>query len=82
MGVDAEWLLQNGGYDERFYGWGCEDDELIHRVMKAGFRRIMLSTTPVHLWHEHFLQRAQETGACDVQTMLSVTQSLYREATK
>ncbi len=41
------------GYDERYVGWGCEDDDLRLRVRKAGMqvRSILGSTYTYHLWH-------------------------------
>jgi GT2 family glycosyltransferase len=41
------------GFDERFVGWGCEDDDLAFRLRKAG-RRIASAlpyTHGFHLWH-------------------------------
>jgi glycosyltransferase involved in cell wall biosynthesis len=41
------------GYDERFQGWGCEDDDLRLRLRAAGLkiRSILRWTYTVHLWH-------------------------------
>jgi glycosyltransferase involved in cell wall biosynthesis len=41
------------GFDESFIGWGCEDDDLAHRLRRAG-RRIMSVieyTHGYHMWH-------------------------------
>jgi glycosyltransferase involved in cell wall biosynthesis len=41
------------GSDENFEGWGCEDDDLGHRLRRAGvqFRSILPWTNSYHLWH-------------------------------
>ncbi len=41
------------GYDERFEGWGCEDDDLRLRLRQAGvrIRSILGQTYTYHLWH-------------------------------
>jgi GT2 family glycosyltransferase len=41
------------GFDERFQGWGCEDDDLGRRLMAAGLRPISVldQTRLYHLWH-------------------------------
>jgi glycosyltransferase involved in cell wall biosynthesis len=41
------------GYDEKFEGWGCEDDDLTLRLKQAGVRieSILRWTYVVHLWH-------------------------------
>lgn len=41
------------GYDERFEGWGCEDDDLRLRLRTAGvrIRSILGRTFTYHLWH-------------------------------
>jgi GT2 family glycosyltransferase len=41
------------GFDEQFMGWGCEDDDLGHRLRQAGVRiaPIFGYTQGYHLWH-------------------------------
>lgn len=41
------------GFDEQFVGWGCEDDDLGHRLRRAGVRiaPIFGYTQGYHLWH-------------------------------
>jgi len=41
------------GYDENFEGWGCEDDDLRHRLRQAGIgvASILRYTFTFHLWH-------------------------------
>jgi GT2 family glycosyltransferase len=41
------------GFDEEFVGWGCEDDDLGHRLRQAGVRiaPIFGYTQGYHLWH-------------------------------
>ena len=44
---------QVNGYDEKFVGWGCEDDDLRLRLRRAGIgiRSILHRTRTYHLWH-------------------------------
>lgn len=41
------------GYDENYQGWGCEDDDLRHRLRRAGvgIASILRWTHTFHLWH-------------------------------
>lgn len=41
------------GYDENFQGWGCEDDDLRHRLRRAGvgIASILRWTHTYHVWH-------------------------------
>lgn len=41
------------GFDENFRDWGCEDDDLSHRVRAAGLKveSILGHTRTYHLWH-------------------------------
>jgi GT2 family glycosyltransferase len=41
------------GFDERFVGWGCEDDDLADRLRASGVRiaSILGSTHVFHMWH-------------------------------
>ncbi len=44
---------QINGYDENFEGWGCEDDDLRHRLRQSGIgvASILRWTFTFHLWH-------------------------------
>src|SRR3954451_10103760 len=46
-------LQRVNGFDERFVGWGCEDDDLADRLRAAGVRiaSILASTHACHMWH-------------------------------
>jgi GT2 family glycosyltransferase len=41
------------GFDERFVGWGYEDDDFARRLYKAGFepRSVIATARAMHLWH-------------------------------
>jgi glycosyltransferase involved in cell wall biosynthesis len=41
------------GYDENFQGWGCEDDDLGHRLRRVGVRVRSINrwTCAYHVWH-------------------------------
>lgn len=46
-------LLAVNGYDESFEGWGREDDDIAHRMHRAGIRMRDLRFAAIcfHLWH-------------------------------
>ena len=54
IGVWREDYERINGYDERFVGWGCEDDDLGIRLKRNGvrIRSILNRTFTYHLWHE------------------------------
>lgn len=46
-------LLAMGGYDQRFYGYGHEDDYFFYLLGKNGLHHEYVTTaTAAHLWHE------------------------------
>jgi glycosyltransferase involved in cell wall biosynthesis len=47
-------LLKVNGYDEAFEGWGREDDDIAHRLYRAGvaMRDIRFAAVCFHLWHK------------------------------
>ena len=46
-----DFFLRLGGYDERFVGWGGEDDDLQRRTKKAGGVDKRIPIVVGHLWH-------------------------------
>lgn len=50
------------GFDEQFMGWGCEDDDLGHRLRRAGVRiaPIFGYTQGYHLWHQAHSSRPKK----------------------
>jgi hypothetical protein len=46
-------LLAVNGYDECYHGWGCEDHDLVARLMNHRILPIMARHLAVcyHLWH-------------------------------
>ena len=53
FGVWRQALEAINGFDERFQGWGCEDDDVGLRLKAAGQRikTILAQTHAFHLWH-------------------------------
>ncbi len=53
FGLFRKDLLEIGGFDESFTGWGYEDSELVARAINAGtfVRRGDYRATVMHLWH-------------------------------
>ena len=58
--IDRHFYFSVGGMDERFSGWGAEDDAMTLRV-KANSRevRILENQMAYHLWHESDPQQMQ-----------------------
>lgn len=45
-------FMQLGGWDERFIGWGGEDDALTYKVQRKRISTLELDEVPaLHLWH-------------------------------
>lgn len=53
MGIAAQDYARLNGYDERFQGWGQEDDDLSLRMRRLGMNvdYILHRTRTYHLWH-------------------------------
>lgn len=53
MAVWRDQLERINGFDEKFRGWGCEDDDLAARLRKSGARvaTVLGYTHAYHLWH-------------------------------
>jgi GT2 family glycosyltransferase len=53
MAIWREDLEQINGFDEKFRGWGCEDDDLAARLRMSGVRiaTVLGYTHGYHLWH-------------------------------
>jgi GT2 family glycosyltransferase len=45
--------IRINGYDEKYQGWGYEDDDFGNRLYKAGLKSkpLYLEDIPIHLWH-------------------------------
>jgi GT2 family glycosyltransferase len=52
------------GFDERFVGWGCEDDDLAFRLRRCGVRiaSSLGFTHVVHMWHPYEPSRPAKWG--------------------
>lgn len=53
IAVSRSDLERINGFDERFIGWGCEDDDLADRLRASGLRiaSILGFTHVFHMWH-------------------------------
>jgi len=72
-----------GGFDERFLGWGGEDDAMTSKLARLGKHRASATDqTACHLWHEreiaaryfhpnyhHNVARVNWYSTCDVQSL-------------
>ena len=72
MRADAFWSL--GGCDERFLGWGGEDDAMSYKVERRRLSAIELDeNVALHLWHPRNLQTTR--GHPDYQKNLQLLAS-------
>jgi glycosyltransferase involved in cell wall biosynthesis len=53
MAMWRDQIEEVNGFDEQFTGWGCEDDDLAHRLRASGARvaTALGFTHAFHLWH-------------------------------
>ncbi|OON81086.1 galactosyltransferase-related protein [Streptomyces tsukubensis] len=56
--ADAELYHRIGGFDERFAGWGGEDDDFVERLSKHG-RFVRFDDTLMHLHHPRPVMRVE-----------------------
>jgi hypothetical protein len=50
--IQRDWLVRLGGFDERFRGWGGEDDAMTQKLRRAGVQAVQIDGPPaLHLWH-------------------------------
>jgi len=52
-GVSRDWLLSVNGYDEKYIGWGYEDNDLVYRAKESGYDMFWVDslTSMIHLPH-------------------------------
>ena len=62
MCVSRQWLINNGGFDEEYVGWGAEDSDLFLRLKIGGIRAVEVSTYPYHLWHPQYADLMAKIG--------------------
>jgi hypothetical protein len=78
---------QLGGFDERFLGWGGEDDAMTSKLSRLAKRSgVVTNQIAYHLWHERYptryfhrhyqenLARAKWYVACDTQSLRQLCQ--------
>ncbi|WP_319372281.1 glycosyltransferase [uncultured Ilyobacter sp.] len=48
-------FIKVNGFDEKYVGWGYEDDDLFNRLYKAGYKSkpLFYKMPPIHMWHSH-----------------------------
>lgn len=69
-----------GGMDERFEGWGGEDDAMSKRVTFFSSTMTTLSSTAYHLWHEDDEHVTNHTSAY-IRNLALLTQYYERQET-
>jgi glycosyltransferase involved in cell wall biosynthesis len=60
MGIPWERLMMLRGFDERMSGWGCEDEELHHRLGRAGLSKRVMTALWKHETHGDYLRAANQ----------------------
>ena len=62
--LPRKWIYDVHGYDERFRGWGREDNDMLRRVDVGRLSHVDISsrTSFVHQWHETHEQRMAREG--------------------
>ena len=63
-GINRTDLIDVNGYDERYIGWGYEDDDLTRRLYQNKTTGINISYDefPIHLFHEPFHENGQRVN--------------------
>lgn len=58
------WLERVGAFDERYRGWGAEDDDILRRSKRAGLRQVRVDrfTALSHQWHPTQSASADDAG--------------------
>lgn len=53
LAIHTEDYIKVNGFDEKFIGWGNEDDDMGRRLHKSGIvgRNAFIDEYPIHLWH-------------------------------
>ena len=81
-------LLSVNGFDEKYKGWGNEDDDLGWRLHYAGVRgrNVTRREVPIHLWHEskavmrsnkeYYRARRKDIKAGDVRAQYGIDNTL------
>ncbi|WP_205569528.1 glycosyltransferase family 2 protein [Arachidicoccus soli] len=55
-------IIEINGYNENITGWGCEDEELVVRLFKAGKKKLFLKMSGVlfHIWHKRVSRQNED----------------------
>jgi glycosyltransferase involved in cell wall biosynthesis len=61
--IHRQRLVEVGGYDEIFKGYGFDDDLLLYRLKKNGVNPRHVNTIVSHQWHERHATIQRETDA-------------------
>jgi len=63
--IFREDIKRVNGFDEKFVGWGLEDDDFARRLYKAGLRgqSVVLEARALHLWHPAVGSKPQSISA-------------------
>ncbi len=79
MRADAFYAL--GGWDERFLGWGGEDDAMSYKIERARLATLELDEGPaLHLWHPRSAATTFEHGHYEANRALLARHRQYSEA--
>ena len=57
--IRADAFYHVGGWDERFVGWGGEDDALSLKIQRANMQVAALDGVALHLWHPRAVEQME-----------------------
>ena len=85
IAVCTDFLAYMHGLDERYYGWGCEDDDLIKRLKMLGLHMYSIADKAVYLHHSHpkfeGLSKFEQERSATNSIYLRSSQSIKRNST-
>lgn len=72
MGIYKKELIEIGGYDEDFTGWGADDDDLVNRLKLNGLKHIYTGAKIIHLYHDKQYDRENKDHSPEYQHNLKL----------
>jgi cytidyltransferase-like protein len=75
--VSRAWATGVGGYDERFEGWGAEDNDFMERAIQSGKKDVWIEneTAYFHQWHNQGNRKADVAQLARNKARLKLTES-------
>ena len=67
VGLTRACIEKHGAFDDRYVGWGGEDDELLLRLRRRRIKPHRVPAFPIHLWHPTWQELMNKIGREQVQ---------------